>query len=121
MREGDRGGGRAGLGVFGALKIDPIVLVVLFPERTGSFKSEGLVVAPRLVARPDARPSLRSGLFLCYYEDMNSRVIAARGTDMVRELVRRVTDGRTRVESGDVVIPLDDWARVVGDVWRNET
>ena len=90
------------------------------PEPTGCLKSGGLVVAPRLVARPDARPSLRSGLVPCCYEDMSSRMISARGTDVVRELVRHFTDGRDRVGGGSVVIHLDDGARVIGDPWRNE-
>ena len=48
-------------------------------------------------------------------------MIAARGTDVFRKLVRHITDGRACVVGGgNVVSHLDDWARVAGDPLRIE-
>ena len=51
---------------------------------------------------------------------MVSLMITARGTNVVRELVRYVSNGRAVVESGDVAIYVDGGERIVGDLWRHE-
>ena len=118
---GHLGVGRVGSGVFYAFDISRVKFVGLLPRLVGSFQSRGLGVASRPVACPSARSSARLGFPPRGEEHLDSLLVTLRGADVFHELVRNVAYCSASAEGEDVVIQLDDWARVVGDSWRDET